>query len=420
MSQDAVSEAATAGGVTWPSRRVPTGWRLVVVVGSLSLLGPLCIDMYLPAFPSISRDLHADASHVQLTLTACLIGISLGQLLVGPISDRVGRRPPLLAGLAVFVASSVACAFAPNIYALLAFRYFEGLGGAAGIVIAQSIVRDLHSGVALVRFLSTLMLMIGLGPILAPQIGSLTLSFATWRGVFLVLVGFGLLLLLTTWWRVPETLVPELRVSGSVWSTLATMISVCRDRVFLGYALSCGLALGGTFAYVAGSSFVLQNVYRLSTGIYGLVFALNACGLIVGAQLNGRWTSRYGPTTLLTGGLITMVTAGALLVTIVASGALGLIGVVPSMVLFMFGGGFVFPSASGLALHRYPQSAGAASAVLGSFQFLLGSAIAPLAGAGGNADALPMALLMLTLPIAALGCRLLGGTGDAMAESPPS
>src|SRR5262245_35482856 len=160
--------------------RVPTGWRLVGGVGGLSVFGPLCIDMYLPGLPNISRDLHASASAVQLTLTACMIGISLGQLVLGPISDRLGRRPPLVAGLAAFVASSVACAFAPNIYALAGFRMIQGVGGAAGIVISRSIVRDLHSGVALVRFFSTLMLVTGLGPVLAPQIGSWALSFTTW------------------------------------------------------------------------------------------------------------------------------------------------------------------------------------------------------------------------------------------------
>jgi DHA1 family bicyclomycin/chloramphenicol resistance-like MFS transporter len=399
--------ATVARDMTQPSRQVPTGWRLVVVVGCLSVFGPLCIDMYLPAFPSISRDLHASASQVQLTLTACLIGLSLGQLLFGPISDRLGRRPPLLAGLTAFVASSIACAFAPNVYVLAGFRVVQGLGGAAGLVISRSIVRDLRSGDALVRFFSTLMLMTGLGPLLAPQIGSVTLSVTSWRGIFLVLAAFGLLLLLTAWLRVPETLAPTLRASGTLRSTIATMISVARDRVFVGYALAQGLAVGATFAYIAGSSFVLQNVYGLSPGMYGIVFALNAGGLIVGAQVNGKLTGRYGPSVLLNSGLVMMITGGVVLVIIVASGVIGLAGVVPSMVLFMFGGGFVAPSALGLALQRYPQSAGAAAGLIGCFQFLIGAAIAPLAGTAGTADALPMAVLMLTLPIAGLAGRLL-------------
>jgi MFS transporter, DHA1 family, multidrug resistance protein len=394
-------------GASGSSRRVPTGWRLVVLVGSMSIFGPLCIDMYLPALPDISRELDASASAVQLTLTACLIGISLGQLLIGPVSDRVGRRPPLLVGLAAFIASSLACAIAPNIYVLAGCRLVQGVGGAAGIVISRSIVRDLHSGVALVRFFSTLMLATGLGPVLAPQIGSWILAFTSWRGVFVVLAGFGALLLFSAWWRVPETLPPDRRATGSVWSTVGTMVSVGRDRVFLGYALACGLGMGGTFAYIAGSSFVLQNVYGLSPQTYGLVFAFNACGMVIGAQVNGRLAGRFGPSVLLTSGLVTMVAAGAVLVTVVVTGVVGLVGVIPALFAMMFGFGFVGPNAVALALQRYPDAAGAASAVLGSFQFILAALVAPLAGVGGTSDAVPMAVLILVLPLAALGVRIL-------------
>jgi DHA1 family bicyclomycin/chloramphenicol resistance-like MFS transporter len=403
------------------ARQVPTGWRLVLVVGGLSVFGPLCIDMYLPGFPSISRDLHASASAVQLTLTACLIGISLGQLLFGPVSDRFGRRPPLLIGLAGFIASSVACAFAPNIYILATFRLIQGMGGAAGVVIARSIVRDLHSGVALVRFFSTLILVTGLGPILAPQIGSWALTVTSWRGVFLILAGFGLLLLGVAWWRVPETWPPDLRSSTGIWSTLATMGTVCRDRVFLGYALSCGLGVGATFAYVAGSSFVLQNVYGLSPQIYGLVFALNASGLVIGAQVNGRLAGRVGSSTLLNAGLVIMGTAGLVLLMVVTSGSIGLAGVIPTLFLLMFGCGFVGPSAIALALQRYPHAAGAASAIIGSVQFVVAALIAPLAGVRGTADALPMALLMVVMPVAGLATRgLLAGFSEAQPTPRPA
>ena len=226
-------------------------------------------------------------------------------------------------------------------------------------------------------------------------------------GVFVVLAAFGAVLLFTAWRRVPETLSPERRASGTVWSTLATMVSVGRDRIFLGYALACGLGMGGTFAYIAGSSFVLQNVYGLSPKIYGLVFALIACGLVLGAQVNGRLAERFGPSALLTNGLITMATGGTVLVTVVATGAVGLAGVVPSLFVMMYGFGFVGPSAIALALQRYPHSAGSASAVLGSFQFVMAALVAPLAGVGGTSDALPMAVLILVLPIAGLGARLL-------------
>ena len=386
---------------------MPSGWRQVALIGTMSIFGPLCIDMYLPALPGISRQLHASASAVQLTLTACLIGIAAGQLLLGPISDRYGRRPPLLAGLAAFVLSSLACAVAPNIYFLTGFRLVQGLGGAAGIVIARSIVRDLHSGVALARFFATLMLATGVGPVLAPQVGSWILSVTSWRGVFVVLAGFGTILLFSAWWRVPETLQPESRLTGSPWSTAATMVTVLKDRVFLGYVLALGLGMSGTFAYIAGSSFVLQNVYGLTPLGYGLVFALNAFGLIIGAQVSGRLAGRFGASRLLNAGLLTMIAGGLALFIVVVGHVAGLAGVIPALWVVMFGFGFVGPNSAALGMQRYPQAAGSAAAVLGSFQFGMAAVIAPLAGAGGTADALPMVALILALPVAAIASRML-------------
>ena len=389
------------------TRVMPTGWRQVALIGTLSIVGPFSIDMYLPALPQINRELHASASAVQLTLTACLIGMAAGQLLIGPVSDRMGRRMPLLAGMAGFVVASLACAMAPNIYALIGFRLLQGLGGAAGIVIARSIARDLHSGTVLARFFATLMLVTGVGPLLAPQIGSWIVSFTTWRGVFVALALFGALLLFSAWWRVPETLPENKRLTGRVWSTLGTMGSVARDRVFLGYVLACGLGMGGTFAYIAGSSFVLQNIYGLSPQTYGLVFAFNACGLIIGAQVSGRLAGRFGPSRLLTAGLATMVVAGAVLFVVVSTRIVGLAGVIPVLFVFMFGFGFVGPNAAALAMQRYPHAAGSAAAVLGSLQFGMAALIAPLAGAGGTHDATPMITLMFTLAAAALLSRVL-------------
>ena len=395
-------------------RSVPTGWRLVALVGSLSIFGPLCIDMYLPAYPSISKELHASASAVQLTLTACLIGISCGQLFFGPLSDRIGRRTPLLFGLAAFAISSAACAMASNIYMLTGFRLIQGMGGAAGIVIARSVVRDLHSGLALARFFSTLMLATGIGPVLAPQLGSWVLSVTSWRGIFAVLSLLGVLLLLSAWRQIPETLPPERRQAGSARATYRAMWSILRDRVFLGYALACGLGMGAIFAYIAGSSFVLQNVYGLSPLVYGLVFALNALGMIAGAQINGRLVGRLAPTTLLTVGLVTMGVAGAVLLVIVLTGAAGLAGVIPAFILAMFGNGFVATNAVALGMHRYPQAAGAAAAIIGTFQFVLAAVIAPLPGLRGTHDALPMAALMVALPLAALASRSLLSSNERL------
>jgi MFS transporter, DHA1 family, multidrug resistance protein len=381
---------------------VPQGWRLVALIGTMSIFGPLCIDMYLPAFPELSSQLHAGASAAQLTLTACVVGIAAGQLLLGPVSDRVGRRPPLLTGLAAFLLSSVACALAPNIYVLTGCRLIQGIGGSAGIVIARSIVRDLHSGPALARFYSTLMLATGLGPVLAPQIGSWILAFSSWRWVFAGLAVFGAILLSLVWWRVPETLPPGMRTSGRLGRTLATTIAVSRDRIFLGYALGCALAMGATFSYVAGSSFVLQNVYRLSPQVYGLIFALSGCAMVGGAQLSGRLAARVSPASLLGTGLASMAAGGIFWLTVVVSGALGLAGVIPAAVIIMGGWGLVAPNALALAMQRYPQSAGAAAAVMGFLQFTLAAVAAPLPGLRGTADALPMAVLLVVFPAAAI------------------
>jgi MFS transporter, DHA1 family, multidrug resistance protein len=368
----------------------------------MSIFGPLCIDMYLPALPELSSQLHVGASATQLTLTACVVSIAIGQLVLGPISDRVGRRPPLLAGLAAFLGSSAACAIAPNIYVLTSFRLIQGLGGAAGIAISRSIVRDVRSGPALARFYATLMLATGLGPVLAPQIGSWILAVTSWRGVFAALAVLGAVLLAVVWWRVPETLPPSARSSGSIWRALGTTALVSRDRIFLGYALGCALAMGAVFSYVAGSSFVLQNVYRLSPQMYGLIFALTGCAMVAGAQLSAKLAGRVSAASLLATGLGTMTVGGALLLGAVASRAAGLAGVIAAAIMIMAGWGLVGPNALALGMQRYPQSAGAASAVIGFLQFTIAAIAAPLPGLRGTADPLPMAILVTAFPVVAI------------------
>lgn len=384
----------------------------------MSIFGPLCIDMYLPALPELSSQLHVGASATQLTLTACVVSIAAGQLVLGTISDRVGRRPPLLVGLAAFLVSSAACAIAPNIYVLTGFRLIQGLGGAAGIAISRSIVRDLHSGPALARFYATLMLATGLGPVVAPQIGSWILAVTSWRGVFAALAVFGAILLALVWWRVPETLPPAARSSGSIRHTLAATMLVSRDRIFLGYALGCALAMGAVFSYVAGSSFVLQNVYRLSPQTYGLIFALTGCAMVAGAQLSGRLAGRVSSASLLGTGLGTMTGGGALLLAVVVTRAAGLAGVIPAVIMLMAGWGLVGPNALALGMQRYPQSAGAASAVIGFLQFTVAAIAAPLPGLGGTADPLPMAILVAAFPALAIATVLAVSARPARAVRP--
>ncbi len=362
--------------------------------------------MYLPSLPRISRDLHASASAVQLSIAGCLIGIALGQILIGPISDRAGRRRPLLMGIGLFVLSSLACAAVPNVYALDVLRLLEGLSGAAGIVIARALVRDLFSGVRMARFFSTLMLVTGLGPILAPQLGAEILRVTSWRGIFVALSLIGTVLLAVSFFKVPETLPRGQRDTGTVRAAARTLATVCRDRSVMAYALIGSFGFGPIFAYVAGSSFVLQDIYGLSPQIFGLAFAANGAGLVLGAQVNGRLVHRLGSERLLTLGIVVMAAGGLAFLGAVCTGWGGLAAVLPSLFAVLVGAGFLNPNALTLALHHRPDAAGSASALFGSAQFLLGAAVAPLVGVGGDHDALPLALVMTGLTAGAVVLRV--------------
>jgi DHA1 family bicyclomycin/chloramphenicol resistance-like MFS transporter len=379
---------------------------LVLVIGGLSVFGPLCVDMYLPALPRISRDLHAGTSAVQLTITACLIGIAIGQLVIGPISDREGRRRPLLIGIGAFIASSLACLLVSNVYVLDGLRFVEGMGGAAGIVIARAIVRDLFEGVTAARFFSTLLLVTGLGPIVAPQIGAEILRFTSWRGIFVALAIIGTALFVTAFLKAPETLPPERRHTGGLRSTMHSLSVVGRDRFFVSYALVSSLGFGAILAYISGSPFVLQDIYHLSPQVFGLVFAMNAGGLVLGAQINGHLVRRLGSGVLLTFGLLVMSAGGTAFLVAVTTHWLGLAAVLPSLFTLLFGLGFVGPNAMALAMQNHPTAAGVASALLGSSQFLFGAAVAPIVGIAGNHDAAPMGITMVGLAAAALLLRL--------------
>ncbi|AHI01065.1 Bcr/CflA family multidrug efflux MFS transporter [Kutzneria albida] len=375
--------------------------RFVLILGALSGFGPLSIDMYLPAFPAMAGELHAGQSQVQLTLTACTLGLALGQLVAGPLSDTLGRRRPLLTGLAVFTLTSLLCAVAPSAEALSALRLVQGLGGAAGIVISRAAVRDLYEGPELARFFSLLMLVNGAAPVLAPVIGGQLLSWVSWRGVFVTLGAIGLVLLVASALGLPETLAPQRRRPGSLTATLRTMWDLLRDRVFLGYALSLALAFAALFAYISGSSFVLQDVYGMSPQLFSLVFGGNAVAIIVFGQVNA-WLVRFqSARRLLVAGLVTVL-LGGLGVLVAAVTGIGLPVMLPALVVVSGGIGVVFPNATALALADHPETAGNASALLGVLQFLAGGFAAPLVGSGGAASALPMALVMASLATAAV------------------
>lgn len=378
--------------------RTRSALTLALLLGGLSAVGPLSLDMYLPGLPELGRDLGASASATQLSLTACLAGLALGQLVAGPISDRVGRRAPVLAGAALFAAASLACVFAPTIGVLVALRFLQGFGGAAGIVIGRAVVRDLYSGDAAAKLFSSLMLVGGVAPILAPVLGAQVLAFTTWQGVFAVLAAVGVLLLLAAALALPESLTPGPRADADLRGLL-------RDRRFAALALCSGLMMAAMFAYIAGSPFVLQTIHGLSEQAYSLVFAANGLGILAASFASRRLIGRVRPAQLLAGG-VAMGAAGAVLLlgAVLAEAPVGV--VLCALFLVVASIGLVSPNATALALADHPRNAGAASALLGTSQFLLGAAAAPLVGLAGERDALPMALTIVTCVALAAICTI--------------
>jgi DHA1 family bicyclomycin/chloramphenicol resistance-like MFS transporter len=373
--------------------------RLIALLGSIVAIGPLSIDTYLPAFPAMRDEMGASASAVQLTLTACLAGIALGQLVAGSLSDRLGRRTPILAGLTVYVAASLACAAAPDVGTLTALRFVQGFAAAAGLVTSQAVVRDMHSGPSAVRVFSSLMLIIGVAPILAPVLGGQLLELTSWRGIFVALAAIGAVVLLAVLLRLPETLPPERRDRRGLRHTLRTLRRLTREREFMGYALASSLVFATVFAYVSGSSFVLQDVYGASPTLYSLIFGVNGIGLIIASQVNGRIVGRVEPITLLRGALLAIAAASLVLLAIVVIGGLGAWAVMIPLFVVVSSFAFALPNATALALADHPEVAGAASALLGVIQFVSGAATAPLVGVAGTDTAVPMGVVMSVLGI---------------------
>lgn len=370
---------------------------LLVILGALSAIGPLSIDMYLPALPAITSEMLSAPAQVQLTLTACLIGVSVGQVIAGPLSDVRGRRVPLMVGVAGFMAASLLCAFAPSVPVLIACRLLQGILGGAALVIVRAVVRDLYDGAAIARIFATLMLVSGLAPILAPIAGAQLLAVTSWRGVFVALSIAGLVLLAAVLAGVRETLPVEGRESGGLRNTVRTFWHLLRDRAFMACALTAGLAFAAMFGYISGSPFVLQEVYGATPQQYSLIFGLNAFGLTLTAQIGGRLSGRVAPSRLVLTGLA-IALAGAVLLLTAALTGLGLWGIVGGLFVIMLGQGLVMPGAGALALaSQPPQVAGSASALLGVLQFALGALSAPLVGLVGAGTAVPMACVMLTL-----------------------
>lgn len=390
-----VTDAAPA---TDAARKRHGGLLLTLILGSLTALPPLSIDMYLPALPDVSSALGTSAATAQLTLTACLIGLAVGQLVAGPMSDQFGRRKPLLIGMSCYVLASAACAVAPSAELLVTCRLIQGLAGAAGIVIARAVVRDLYDGLAMARFFSTLMLISGIAPVLAPVLGGQILRFTDWRGIFLILTGIGVLLVLITLRRLPETLEPGRRHRGGVPDALRTMRGLFADRAFVGYLLAGSFAFAALFAYVSASPFVMQKIYGASPQVFSLLFMVNSIGLVACGQINGKVLVGRVPLDRVLGFGLTVTGLATIALLLMTTGVFGQAALLPmaaGLCVLMSGMGFVMPNANSQGLMRASHAAGSASALIGALQFLIGAVASPLVGVAGEKTAVPMSLVQL-------------------------
>lgn len=382
----------------------PTGTKrlqLAFLLGSLGLLGPFTIDMYLPSFPTIVEDYGTTASLVQISLTTCLLGLGLGQLIIGPMSDVQGRRKPLLIFLIMYLLASVTCAFAPSIYLFIAARFLQGFAAAGGLVISRAIVRDNYNGRELTKFFSLLMLVGNLGPIVAPIVGGGVLAMTDWNGVFIVLAVVGLVLFLTVSLKLEESLPVEKRVPSNLTQVLKNFGSLFKDREFLGYALTQGFIIAGIFAYVSGIPFVYQNIYGVSPQVFSLLFGVNGLALIIGTQSVGRLADIIPERTFLKFGLFLSTTAGTFLLAALLLKA-PLLAVAIPIFFLVCSIGIIATTSFALAMETQGHIAGSASALLGLLPFVLGSITSPLVGVAGEYSAIPMGVVILSASLLAL------------------
>ena len=364
----------------------------LVLIALTTALASLSIDLYLPAFPDLAAEMGTSEAAVQITLTACVVGLAVGQIVAGPLSDMFGRRIPIVLGLVGWGLTSLLCALAPSIEALTALRFAQGLMGAAGLVVTRAVVRDLASGPAMVRAFARIMLIAGVVPIIAPTLGGIMLRFMPWQGLFIALAGFGLVVAPAVYVGLGETLPPERRRSGGLASALGSYRVLLRDRQYLRSALVVAFAFSALFVYVSGSAFVLRSVYGLDATGYGVMFAVHSLALMSGNQLSGRLAGRWPVPTHLVVTLGVSLAGAVGFLAVAITGAGGLVGAAGTVVVTVFGVGMSLPLASSISMAGHPDRAGAASALLGLVQFAVGGLIAPLVGFVGTRTLLPLAV----------------------------
>ncbi len=377
-------------------------FAFTAILAALTAFGPLSIDMYLPALPTLAASFGAPASRAQLTLSAFLLGFGAGQLVYGPLADRWGRKPPLLGGVALYVVASALCAVSPGIGVLIGLRVLQGLGACAGPLIARAIVRDLYERDRAARMFSLLLLVMGVAPLVAPLIGGQLLVAVGWRAIFWTLTAFGLFCLTGAWLGLAETLTADRRARVSLLGAVGRYAELLAHRAYLGYALSSGAAYAGMFAYFAGSPFVFIELYGVAPQHYGFLFALNVVGLMIGAALNSRLVLRLGADRLLRFGVTIAALAGGALVLAAATRIGGLPGLVVPLFCFIASLSLIGANAMAGALSSFPRMAGTASALAGTFQFGLGAVSGAAVGALHDGTALPMGAVIAVAGLASL------------------
>ena len=380
----------------------PAYYRLAIILGALSAMGPLAIDMYLPSFPTIAREFGAPVSSMEATAAAYFGGLALGQAIYGPISDRVGRKRPLYFGLVVFILASIGCAFATSVPALIALRLAQALGGCAEMVVARAMVRDCFDQGDSIRVMSLLILVLGLAPILAPLIGGQILVYVGWQGVFWTLAAYAAACLVAVRLLLPESLPVERRQRRSVAEIGMVYGTLLRDRRFMAYAVCGSLVIAGMFAYIAGSPFVFIEIFDVAPERFGLFFGTNAFGLIAASQVNGRLARRFEARQILRGVLPVTAAAGLVLLANAWTGFGGFAGILLPLFVCVASVGFVVPNTTVLAMQPHGRVAGTASALLGTVQFSCGAVAGALVGALNNGTAIPLAAVVATCAVGAL------------------
>jgi MFS transporter, DHA1 family, multidrug resistance protein len=388
------------------STRSTSLWRLSLILGSLSAFTPLAVDMYLPGLPVLERVLATDSGKVQQTLSLFFLGLAIGQLFYGPISDRFGRRAPLLVGNLLYIGASVACALAPNIDSLIVARFVQAFGSCAGLVISRAMVRDLFEPREGARVMSLLMLVVGVAPILAPMLGGYVLVWFDWHAIFWFLAGFACLAMVAARLWLPETrgARPDLRLTpGSVLRVYGRLLTT---RRYMGYTLASSLGMGGLFAYIAASPFVFIDLYGLSPQAYGWVFGINAVGIIGMSQVNRALLRHFTLDEVLLVAVSVMAASGLLLLVTAAFSIGGMFGLWLPLFLYIASLGAVLPNAAASAMATEAERAGSAAALMGTLQFVIGALTSGLVGLLHGDAALSMAVIVAICGIGGLSARL--------------